>query len=242
MSQSPKAVVLPSREAINSMQVTNLLNILGVASSCLTRIVTDVEDEKRGGANDGGALMAAETTIINVCARLDAMLEEAGRWTLDSQNTLEAQLSALYVANTGMLNAQKAAYDELNSPHARLKPVLLKLGPSEWLAFCGDARNLDNAIVGMGGCPAEAIDAFDAIFKGEVPEHLKAFLAAREAAVAQGQPGTEWTDFQNNKNKNEKHKIEKLDPQGTKDSPRMPRKRRDSPRNRREDESDTQGS
>jgi len=197
MSDKNNQIQLPSRESISSFQITNLLNTFTILGNFLNHSIAIDSENTTGGPRDGGVRAAVETTLINVCDRLDQVMAEKGRFDLATQNNLETQLSEGFKQNIRMLSAQAEAYEEIVSPHHRLKPTLVKIGPGSWLAFCGDATNLDNALVGMGDCPARAIDAFDALFKGQVPAHLTEFLKAREKSINQdlGTPPLEWSNF-----------------------------------------------
>jgi hypothetical protein len=191
-----KPVAIPSRETISSMQVANLLNTFSVLSSFLLHSRYRPDDEVvPGGALDGGVKCAIESTLINLCSRLDFVIAEPGRFDMADQHNLENYLAEAYKQNARMLSAQADAYAEITTPHYRLKPSLIKMAEGSWLAICGDLQNLDNALVGMGDCPQKAIEAFDAIFKGAVPEHLKAFLAARES-----DPTIEYNTYTQTKN------------------------------------------
>lgn len=230
---TPKTVALTSRESVNAMQITNLLNMFTVTTSFLLNAQHSTDETPVGGPNDGGVRASVETTLMNLCARLDTMLAEPGRWDMNTQANLESNLNACYKQNTEMLAAQTAAYAEINSPHYRLKPAIIKLGPKEWLAFCGDATNLDNALVGMGDCPQKAIEAFDAIFKGEVPEHLKNFLAAREAAITKDNTVLEWDKFKSTQTET-KNEIENLDTARPENTPKPTLKRGSRKSNRKD--------
>ncbi len=230
MSDEPKTVQLPSRESVSAMQITSLLNMLTIVGNYSIHAQMS---ETEGGAQDGGVKCAVESTIINLCNRLDEVLAEHGRFDLSNQDSLENHLGDTYKMNTRMLLAQAIAYEEIISPHHKLKPHIVKLGPGNWLAFAGDINNLDNAICGMGAYPEQAIQAFDELFKGKLPEHLKEWAAACEAAAVAGQPVPEFTDY--NKIKiNEKQTLDERPPEPVKD---VQKRRKAQLRNRKPAES-----
>jgi hypothetical protein len=229
-------VTLPSRESINAMQITNLLNIFSLLTAYLVQAkLTDAESDYHGGKQDGGVKCAVETTVINLCSRLDEALTEPGRWDLHAQNNLESTLIECYKQNTRMLRAQADGYEEIVSPHHRLKPMLVKMG-NDWIAFCGDINNIDNAIVGIGTYPEQAIKAFDELFRGGVPEHMKPWLAAQEKALLAGKPVPSFfTD--ETKHKNETDQMDSSRPEHV---DRPPKRRNIKPRNRRPDGPDSE--
>jgi hypothetical protein len=234
--KAQNTVTLPSRESINSMQVTNLLNTFSLLTAFLVQSrIADANYETKGGPQDGGVKCAVETTVINLCSRLDDILAEPHRWDMDAQNTLESTLVECYKQNTRMLSAQAAGYEEIVSPHHRLKPALVKMG-NDWIAFCGDLNNIDNVIIGIGTYPEQAVRAFDELFRGGVPEHMKPWLEAQEKALLAGKPVP---PFFTNEPKL-KHETTQVDPSGPQQVDRPPKRRNIKPRNRRPDGADSE--
>lgn len=223
----PNQVALPSREHISAMQVTNLLSIFGAMGNFLI-YSANVEEEK-GGKLDGGVRMAAESTLVKVCAKLEEVIDEKPRWTAATYNDLESHLANIYKENARMLGAQAAAYEEVISPHYRLKPSLVKMTDGTWIAFCGDPTNLDNALVGAGVSPQNALEAFDALFKGQIPEHLAKWIAEREASIAAGGPPLEFKQQETQQPKNETASVDEERPGNPE---KTPRKRNVNRRNR----------
>lgn len=199
---------LPGRDMINQVQVNSVLQIFGAAASVL--IQSENLEEDRGGKLDGGTKAAIESTLIRACARLDNLLEDEPRWTLEIGNSLEAKLSEIYTQNARMLSEQANAYAEFSAPHTRLQPQLVHMSDGTWIAFCGDPSNLDNALVGAGNCPDNALKAFDALFKGEVPAHLAKWITDREASIAAGGPPLE---FKQQQQPNEKTTLDEKRPE-----------------------------
>jgi len=173
----PKPTLQP-QENITQAQVTHLLNIFIPACNFLLADKMH-EADAPGGKNDGGARTAIENTVINVCNRFDILLAEEPRWSLANHASLEDAFKQVYSAHARMVTEQANAYAEINSPHHKLKPTLVKIPDGSWVAFLGDLNDINNAIVGVGDCPANAIEAFDAMFAGEVPEKLRKWLASR---------------------------------------------------------------
>lgn len=176
-----KSPSLPNRENIIGSQINNLLSIFIQAGNFLVASQihgprTDDDGSARGGAIDGGAKCAVETTMINLCDRFDAILKEESRWSLDTQRGLEESVKALYDAQTAALRAQEAAFKESHAPHTKYNPKIVKMLDGSWLAFHGNPADLENALCGVGDCPASALEAFDALFAGQVTTNLREWL------------------------------------------------------------------
>jgi hypothetical protein len=218
---TPKPTLQP-QENITQAQVTHLLNIFIPACNFLIadKMHNPDGEERSGGKSDGGALMAVENTVVNICNRFDTMLAEESRWTLASHTSLEESFKQVYTEHARMLAEQANAYAEINSPHSRMKPTLLKISEGSWVAFLGDLNDINNAIVGAGACPADAIMAFDAMFEGKVTEELKAWLAAH------GMPLENKTEKQN-------EQIQTVDETKLERPEIPPGSRKVKPRNRR---------
>lgn len=174
---------IPSQEQTTQSQMTSILG----AFATLTTYFLHMKDlpESEGGEKDGGARMALENSLITLCNRLDSIISDDRRFSLDPQKHLEAQLSELYARHTAVLAEQEAMMREQNTPHSRHVPKMMKLGDGSWLAIIGSLSDLDNAIIGVGACPAHALEAFDAAFNGKnLPPHIVKWIAERETALS----------------------------------------------------------
>lgn len=232
MSEKPSIPTLPHRENVTAAQFNTLLGIFNHAANFLvaSQVHGPQEDGSGGGRLDGGAKASVETTIMHVCDRMNAMINDKSRWSLGDHDKLTGLVHEAYTQHGRMLKAQADAYAEITSPHHRLKPQMVKLGDGTWLAFAGNPADLDNAMCGVGNNPKQALESFDALFAGEVPEHLKGWLAAREKAIEAGQTPPDVGQYTNEKQKsNEK---QKLDETGTEHPPTPAPRRKKQPRNR----------
>lgn len=158
-----RTVSLLSQEQVTAIQVNTLLHAVGMLSQIIRAPDSDTIPK-----NDGGATMAAETTLIKACNRLDCIFDDAKRWTLDSQHELEDHLHMVYDMHIDLMETQKAAVAEIRSPHRAASPKLLKLESGQWAAVLGDPNKPENALIGVGNSPAEAISDFDRVFNGEL--------------------------------------------------------------------------
>jgi hypothetical protein len=178
-----RRIQLPQRDSVTNLQVSTLLNVVMTLTGVLLNPTRENDDPNWRDRKklDGGALAAAETTFINVCSRIDEILADKTRWNFEAQNQLESEIAKVYQQQRLALKAQTEATEEISSPHRQYNPKLVKLSDSSWIAILGDENNLDNAIVGVGYSPAEALAAFDGMFKGDLPDSVAHWLAEHEA-------------------------------------------------------------
>lgn len=192
-------ILMPNREAVNAAQVSLLLQVTQSLVGCLRQPDTELGKEPSPEI-DGGARLAMEQTLTKACQRLDAVLDENTRWTFETQQAMEKQLSQMYEQNTNLLRAQTRLAEEAIKPHARYRPRLLQLN-GVWCAVLGDVDDIDNAICGIGDTPSEALQAFDGVFTGQVPQHLVNWLRAIDTARAAGKTPPLYNEFKNEQNK-----------------------------------------
>jgi hypothetical protein len=180
MKVSQVQIPLPSRESITQHQVSVLLSSIAT----LLPFFHISHDNEEGGAMDGGTRSSIQTSMIKLCGRLDKIVDDDARWSIDETKRLEQHLAELYTQNIKVLKLQQQQIYHLAKPHVRHSPGLYKLEDGTWAAILGDVNYLNNAIVGVGGCPAQALEAFDEVFNGNVPIHLQAWMSVREEALA----------------------------------------------------------
>lgn len=152
----------------------------------------------------GEAKIAAENTFRKACERIDTIIEDTARWTLEFQKRLEKMLEENHTISMGVaqqqqeaFKAQQVAAEEVSSPHFRYKPTLYQLQDGSWLAFLGDLENMDAGIFGQGVCPADALQEFDDRFRGKLPKAVKAWLAQREQDIENGKELKPYPNEQN---------------------------------------------
>lgn len=180
---------LPSRAQVTAQQVQVLLHVVGMLSPYVLQPHRELENiPGQSNAMSGESAVAAQTTFINTCAKLDAILADDTRWTMDINQTLENQLYAVYVTQQELLKEQIIATKEINLPHNKYRPTLYKLRDNTYAAILGDLDDLDNAIAATGESPAAALLAWDLLFEGKIPAHLFDWLKQREAALDAGEP------------------------------------------------------
>jgi hypothetical protein len=160
--------VVSQREFANQMQVQNLLTAIQTLTAALVNTkMADGDSDKTSEAH-----IATENSLIILCERLDAIVADNKRWNTRTVDSLEAKLARVFDANTRLMDVRAALELEASTPHAKLKPTLMRYGTEGWIAIVGDPQFMDKALVGYGETPALALKCFDMIFNGEVPNDL----------------------------------------------------------------------
>lgn len=177
-----KPIQLPQRDTVTNLQIGTLLNIGGMLTNILLNPLRENDDSKWRGLPqlDGGVLAAAEATFINLCAKLDEIIADETRFNFNSHNTLEAQLSEVYAAHLEFTRAQTSATRSIEAPHRQYNPAIMRLPDGNYIAILGSLKDLDGSITGYGPTPALAIEAFDGIFNGKLPDHLVEWLKKKQ--------------------------------------------------------------
>jgi hypothetical protein len=204
---SRQAVLLPNREVVNHSQVSLLTHVTETMLRCLRMYEAD-EPGTDAPQLDGGVKSAIEATVIQTCNRLGAVIEDNARWGLETQQALEKQLAAVNDAHLHLLKAQTRLTEEALTPHSKYRPKLVKL-PDSWVAILGDIDDIDNSICGIGPTPQDALDAFDGLFTGQMPEHLVKWLSDVEFSVQQGKPAIPFKQYEQEQD----HHHKEMDPQ-----------------------------
>lgn len=156
-------VPLPQRDEVTARQLGTLLQAAATLYPVLLNREPDTENR------NGGAYEAAEVTFVKICDRIDGIIADEDRWSMNNQRMLEAQLSQLYQDHTNLIRSQQAATQLLAAPHTLHKPQLMYLeADGLWLAILGSLDNPKNAITAVGKNPAEAMLAWDLVFTGQM--------------------------------------------------------------------------
>lgn len=172
MKEKPAGQVgLPTAEHTCGHQLANLLNAAGVVLRVLEGAPSWMDDEPKGGALDGGTKMAAEASLCGILNRIDLIVQDDSRWSMENRDTLEKRSLEMIAQNIKFLEEQTKAAASVNRPSFRFKPTLTRI-TGGWAAVLGELTNPDQAIIGAGGSPEEALEAFDLLFAGQTPEEM----------------------------------------------------------------------
>jgi hypothetical protein len=179
-----KNLIFPNRDAVTQVQIGSLLNVVSVAMAGLLNPAYAQMDVSRPATElPGEAKVALENTLILTCERIDEIIKDTSRWSIQAQNTLESNVEAIQKEHLELIKSQTEAVKNLDLPHMKYKPTLMRMDSGNWLAVLGDVEDLDNSLVGIGESPEEALHNFDEIFKGKLPKHIVKWLDERETAV-----------------------------------------------------------
>ena len=222
--QPQKKLFLPARDTVTNVQVTTLLQIAAQLSVVLVNPLRE-SGTLPPPEVDGGVLAAAESAFIRCCDRLEDVLAEKDRWTMQAQNAIEHQLGKAYDAQADFYRSQTALTDLAQKPHTRYRPSLMPTTDGSYVAFLGSANDLEHSIFGIGGSPEEAMRAFDEVFKGKLPDNMIHWLASREAAL---EAGVKPPDFPARVVTNKKqHESKKLDGRAGRKTKTTPKRGKD---------------
>jgi hypothetical protein len=181
MAKQPTAqLIFPNREAVTTGQLANALQVCSMTVTALInpwRGFVEGEDAPKNPE----ARIALENTLIKACNRLDEILSDDRRWSVDYQMALEDEFKKSHAQNLRYVEAHASAAEEVASPHYQHRPKLAKSADGKmWVAILGDERDLNNALVGIGRTPEEALAEFDKNFQGkENSPEVIAFLKQR---------------------------------------------------------------
>ena len=188
------AEVLLHRDLSTNTQLGMLLSVVNATGQILFTSNTEAETIPGNRLVPGEARLAAENTFMKACECIDSILDDARRWGVEYQLTLETQYAERHAEQLTFIKAQQAAEEqrkataaEIITPHFRYKPLLVKIEEDgKWLAYLGDPQNLDTGILGYGDNPQEALVSFDAAFAGNLSPAVIGWLKQRETNLDNG--------------------------------------------------------
>jgi len=164
-----QALPIPSRESTSHGQLQALLMITQALQPYL--ILPPQENIPRDPQIDGGTVAAAATTFIKTCGKIDDLLADLSRWSLESQDALYNALVQTQEQQQKFLQAQIVAAASIARPSFQFKPVLV--------AVEGGYAAIHDAVVGYGVTPEAAMADFDLAFQ-RIPQHQHKIEATQE--------------------------------------------------------------
>ena len=105
---------------------------------------------------------------------MQKIMNEDARWNDDFQRKVEKDYNDLHDLQMDAIAKQKAAADEVTSPHFRYRPELHRMRDGRWMALIGDTDHLEFAIYGIGTSAQQALEEFDSVFERESQQVLPA--------------------------------------------------------------------
>src|SRR6266566_9046993 len=126
MAKQPTAqLIFPNREAVTTGQLQNAMMVCSTAITGLIHWRGESEDSKYTPQNSE-ARIALENTLIKACDRLDKILIDDRRWSIEYQMNLEDEFKKSHELNKSFLESQCKVSEEISSPHFQHKPTLAK--------------------------------------------------------------------------------------------------------------------
>lgn len=177
---SVRPATLPTRDSVTRAQLDALHSVMqNLHPYIMGSAFRDYHDHPK---IDGGVVLSATLTFVNVCSRIDELLADAGRWTTEPHDRLYASIEKVQKAQTDYLEAQAAeAWSHLR-PSVQFRPTIANDG-TQFVAYYGDITRPGYSIVGMGATPEAALESFDRAFKQSPQEQI--ILAADSTASPQ---------------------------------------------------------
>lgn len=160
---------LPSPGVVTSQQIRDLLSALATLDSFF-RPVSDVISTP--ARLDGEAAVAVTTTLIKTCARLDSILDDPTRWSVEAENQILVTLQKTYEQQYQFLKAQTEGAQAITKPQFLMKPQLAALDDGSFIAYSGDISTKGCGLIGQGATPKAAFDDYDAAFNRAVKDQI----------------------------------------------------------------------
>lgn len=171
MSNHAPQISLPSPGVVTGQQIRDLLSVVATLQPFF---------ESRGGEPllstparlEGEAAIAVTTTLIQACARLDAIMADGERWSVEAESQILKTLQKNYEQQYEFLKAQTEGAKQVSRPMFLMKPQLAALADKSFIAYIGDISAHGCGLIGRGMTPEAAFNDFDAAFKREADKQI----------------------------------------------------------------------
>ncbi len=182
MNQPSQSGSVPSVEVLTNIQLNSVLSVLQALQPYL--LLTQRElDAGIPKDLDGGLDAASLNTYVKACSRLDALLDDESRWSLQGAQSLYKAMQEHHESAARFNENQSKVLAELHRPSRRLQPKLATFG-AEFVAYWGDALMPGGIVIGRGATPADAMLDFDAAFNRRPEAQLKFTPEAQQKLIA----------------------------------------------------------
>lgn len=166
-NQQVGQAAMPTRESLTRTQLETLHTVIQALSPFLLgqdrHYFFHQAEEQVDKKIDGGVALSASLSFINVCSRIDAILEDKTRWDTSAHDRLYEAIASVQKAQVDYLNAQAEGAKMLQRPSIQFHPTVANDG-QKFVAFYGDIDKPGYAVIGLGNTPAEALADFDRAF------------------------------------------------------------------------------
>lgn len=129
-------------------------------------------DDREGKSDEKEASTSACVVVMEACNRLESILKDDTRWSVEHVTRSQESILKLIKAQTEAAKAGRTAAQEAASlsmearrPSTRRQCSILALANGDYLCTDGDPSNA-NVVKGVGATPEEATIDFDAKFLG----------------------------------------------------------------------------
>jgi hypothetical protein len=194
-------IQLSSRELSTRFMVDTCLQVLATAGSIMGQFMRhpmgaepfQTPETPELTPMDSEAKLACQKTVWSASERLQKILDDDDRWSLEFQKKTEKHFEEVAARQKEVLETQRLAAaqqieltKEFSSPHFRYKPALCKMLDGNWLAILGDVDDINNSLIGVGPTAQIALDAFDNAFIGVLHPATQEWLRQREKNLETG--------------------------------------------------------
>lgn len=162
--KAPHVLHAPSLEQVTEAHIENALAVVGALHPFLFPPVDRSDPIPRTQELDGEAKIAAVTTFVKACTRLDALLDDPERWVTSAHKNIYTAMNACYAQQFEFLKSQTYAANQICRPFFLLKPDLAQIEDKSYIAYWGDISTPGAGLVGRGATPAAAFSDFDAAY------------------------------------------------------------------------------
>lgn len=149
---------IQTREEITAHQVAILLNVV----QTMRAVALSGTPEENSPLKE--SQIAAESTLIHTCERLQAIVDEKARWSLEQHRETHDAIVAAHKKQAELLQANLDLVEMHKRPSFILKPTIAVYANRYFLAFFGKLEEDGMAIIGRGRTPSEALLDFDLAF------------------------------------------------------------------------------
>lgn len=163
-------ISIQSREDVTTQHIQTVLAVIQNLNHVLARGAAWGEEESETNRRfDGGVLASVHHTMIKACDRLDEILSDGARWTLNKENDVHDAIVKMHEAQTKLAEENTRVVARHNKPSAVFKPTFATVTPHDgsaepyFICFWGDLEK-GQAIIGRGPTPADALLDFDDAF------------------------------------------------------------------------------
>jgi hypothetical protein len=176
-NNSEGKTILPGIGDTTHYQLTTLLSAASSMIPFVLEGAVRVGPEMEKPAMDGGVAMAAASSCIRVFSRIDEILDDPRRWSVDGVIANQEVVSEAVKTQKKLLEAQLA---HVQRPSTRLSPKLGRTPAGTWVAVLETPDPSFAPIFGTGQDPESALADFDRSFKS--------IMGVMEAVARQPEP------------------------------------------------------